>query len=75
MYKVYWTEDGSPLGKEFGDSEMSQALTFTQELRNLQYGGEVDIKFVTMAVENPNMVGKQGYDVTGPDYDWKKRRV
>jgi hypothetical protein len=28
-----------------------------------------------MAHENPHSVGKQGYDVTGPDYDWKKRRI
>jgi hypothetical protein len=74
MYKVYWTERGALSAREFNSDEMSQALKFTQELRTKQYAGE-GISFITMAAENPDMVGKQGYDVTGPDYDWKKRRI
>jgi hypothetical protein len=31
-------------------------------------------RFITMGHENTDMVGKQGVDVTGPDYDWTKRR-
>jgi hypothetical protein len=75
MYKVYWTENDTLAAKEFGNDEMSAALQFSQELRNQQYKGEKQISFIVMAVENPDMVGKQGVDVTGPDYDWKKRRI
>jgi hypothetical protein len=74
MYKVYWTENGNLNAKEFASGEMSTALDATQQLRTRQYAGE-DIQFIVMAHENPHSVGKQGYDVTGPDYDWKKRRI
>lgn len=75
MYMVFWTENGQVSCREFGNDEMSKALEFTQTLRTAQYSGEHDIRYITMAVEDPNMVGKLGYDVTGPDYDWKKRRT
>jgi hypothetical protein len=74
MYKVYWTENGQANAKEFPSSDMTSALAAMQALRTRQYSGE-DVGFVAMAHENPNSVGKQGYDVTGPDYDWKKRRI
>lgn len=74
MYMVFWTERGMISAREFDSDKMVEALEFTQKLRSLQHSGEADIKFVVMAYENPDMVGKQGYDVTGSDYDWKKRR-
>jgi hypothetical protein len=33
------------------------------------------VGFITFCSENPNSVTKLGVDVTGPDYDWKKRRI
>ena len=74
MYNVYWMLGDVAKSKEFPTSEMKQALEFTESLRNQRLAGE-DIKFVTMASEHPDCVGKQGYDVTGPDYNWKKRRI
>lgn len=29
---------------------------------------------ITSSTEYAEMVGQAGVDVTGPDYDWKKRR-
>lgn len=68
MYCVYWVEEDQPQAQMFGSDEMSHAVTYTEEKRK---GG---FKFVSMAYENPDMVGKQGVDVTGPDYNWTKRR-
>lgn len=70
---IYWTENGQPSSKQFESEKMSEALKFSQELRTRQYA-DGSVSFVSMASENPNCVGKQGVDVTGPDYDWKKRR-
>ena len=67
-YCVFWrNESGDPDSKLH--DEMVPALAHCEQLRN---SGN---RFVTMAYENTDMVGKQGVDVTGPDYDWKKRRV
>jgi hypothetical protein len=74
MYKVYWTESGQLCGVEYGSTEMSTALGKTQELYQRQHTGD-DVHFITMVSENPDSVGRPGYDVTGPDYDWKKRRI
>lgn len=74
MYNVYWTEKKVTNSKLFESSEMSSALTFMEGLRKKKHSGE-DIAFVTMSSENPDSVGKQGVDVTGPDYNWKKRRI
>ena len=74
MYKVYWTDHGCLDAREFPSDEMAAALHLTQGLRQRQHCGE-DIRFITMVSENPDMVGRTGYDVTGPDYDWKKRRI
>lgn len=69
MFKVYWTgTDNISHGKEFDD--MSEALKFTQELRNI-HGRQ----FVTMCSENPDNVTKMGVAETGTDYNWKKRRI
>jgi len=68
MFKVYWTDaESKSCGKEF--EEMVEALTFTQELRNIHKR-----RFVTMVSENPDCTSLQGVSEVGPDYDWKKRR-
>ena len=74
MYMIYWTEESVPNCKPFDTSEMSDALKFSESLRARKYSGE-NVGFIVMSVEHPDSVGKQGVDVTGPDYDWKKRRI
>lgn len=71
MFKVYWTESSNIQAQEFAD--LGEALKCCEEKRKNQHAGE-DITHVVLSSENPNSVGKQGVDVTGPDYDWKKRR-
>lgn len=67
-FKVYWTEAGGAVnGEAFQD--VSTALDRCQELRN---SGR---RFVTMASEITDMVGEFGVTETGPDYNWKKRRI
>lgn len=82
MFMVYWTElvsgsDGqipTPYSQLFADDEMKNALGKCEELRKRKYSGE-SVHFIVMSSEDPNCVGKMGVDVTGPDYDWKKRRL
>ena len=71
---IYWTENGQPNGQLFDSEKMSEALKFSEALRQRSFAGE-NIHFIVMSAENPNCVGKMGVDVTGPDYDWKKRRI
>ncbi len=66
-FKVYWTYGGECYGETF--QNMSEALNRCQDLRN---SGR---RFVTMCSEIADMVGKFGVTETGPDYNWKKRRV
>lgn len=77
MYMVYWTmaQDGAnaPHQRLFDTAEMIQAMRFMEELRARQRAGE-GVRFVTMCSEHPDVVGHPGVDVTGPDYNWKKRR-
>ncbi|MGF6275029.1 hypothetical protein ABIB38_003426 [Massilia sp. UYP11] len=81
MYMVYWTVVDEELGEEqmrphchpFDTSEMVQAMQFMEALRARQRAGE-GVRFVTMCSEHPDLVGHPGVDVTGPGYDWKKRR-
>ncbi len=78
MYMVYWIEpDGEGAGaahaQAFDTSEMVRAMGFMEALRKRQRGGE-GVRFVTMCSEHPDVVGHPGVDVTGPDYNWKKRR-
>ncbi len=77
MYMVYWTriEDDRchPEQKPFPTHEMVEAMRWMEQLRVRQRAGE-GIRFVTMCSEHPDMVGHPGVDVTGPGYDWKKRR-
>jgi hypothetical protein len=77
MYMVYWMmdEDGtrSARSQQFETSAMVEAMRFMEDLRRRQREGD-GIGFVTMCSEHPDVVGHPGVDVTGPDYDWKKRR-
>ena len=73
MYMIYWTEEAIPKSQLFDTDKMAEALKFSESLRQRKYSGE-NIGFIVMSSENPDCVGKQGFDVTGPDYDWKKRR-
>lgn len=78
---VFWLHDSASHGtitehKEFGDLELTDALSFCQRLRN---GGA---RHVTLSSENPNSIGKPGVDSIqdgktpdGHDYTWKKRRL
>lgn len=77
MYMVYWTvvedEQHTPQAQLFDSAHMGDALTFLEGLRKRRREGE-DLRFMSMASENPDLVGQLGVDVTGPDYNWKKRR-
>jgi hypothetical protein len=77
MYMVYWStigNDGSVAHAEpFDTSEMVAAMKYMEELRTRQRAGE-PVRFITMCSEHPDVVGHPGVDVTGPDYNWKKRR-
>jgi hypothetical protein len=61
----------SPSGEvvAFRASDVLVSLEISYRLRKEGY------KYVTTGVENPNHTGKMGVDVTGPEYDWKKRRI
>lgn len=77
MYMVYWTifdETGSrPQAAGFATEEMVKAMGFMEDLRRRQRAGE-GVRFITMCSEHPDVVGLPGVDVTGPAYNWKKRR-
>lgn len=73
-YQVYWLSNSAPKTRAFGDDELVPMLKFTEELRKMKIAGD-DIAHITSSSENPNSVTKLGVDVTGADYDWKKRRV
>jgi hypothetical protein len=68
MFKVYWTDVGGAIGSE-AFRDVSEALDRCQQLRN---SGN---RFVTMASQLEDMVGEFGVAETGPDYNWKKRRI
>ena len=77
MYMVYWTieEDGhrTPHAQPFDTTAMGEAMRFMEDLRKRQREGE-GVRFVTMCSEHPDVIGHPGVDVTGPEYNWKKRR-
>ena len=77
MYMVYWTvvEDDkcTPHEQLFDTAEMVGAMQQMETLRRRQREGE-NLRFITMASEHPDLVGHPGVDVTGPEYNWKKRR-
>jgi hypothetical protein len=67
MFKVYWTDIFGIHGEDFSD--LTQALNYTQYLRN------EGNKHVVLSSENPDNVTKMGVAEAGPDYSWKKRRI
>lgn len=77
MYMVYWTmveaDKCTPHEQLFDTGEMVAAMQHMEALRKRQREGEA-IRFITMCSEHPDVVGNPGVDVTGPDYNWKKRR-
>ena len=77
MYMVYWTivdEDGQhAAGAAVRHQRDGGGDGFMEELRRRQRAGE-GVRFITMCSEHPDVVGHPGVDVTGPDYNWKKRR-
>lgn len=68
MYMVFWFDGEKPQSQPFPSDALSLAVTACEEKRRAGH------RFVTMAVEDHNHVGKMGVAETGPDYDWKKRR-
>lgn len=69
MFKVYWTDHQDvSYGKQF--EKMTDALNFTQELRNVHQR-----RFVTMVSENPDCTNLLGVSEANADYNWKKRRT
>lgn len=74
MFKVYWTNaDNQPCSDDF--VIMTEALSLAESLRSKGY------RFVTMASENPDSIGRSGVDSIvdgrlpgGEEYTWRKRR-
>jgi hypothetical protein len=67
-------EESIARSRLFDTESLSEVLLHAEGLRKRKYAGE-DIAFISISSELPYVVGKQGVDVVGPDYDWKKRRV
>ena len=78
MFMVYWIEIQdeikNPQCQQFDTDQMTLALKRMEALRKTQreIGG---VSHITMSSENPNSVGLPGVDITGDDYNWKKRRI
>ncbi|MFN3790844.1 hypothetical protein [Massilia sp.] len=74
---VYWTivegDRCTPHQQLFATADMVEAMQHMELLRKRQREGE-GVRFITMSSEHPDLVGHPGVDVTGPDYNWKKRR-
>jgi hypothetical protein len=77
MFMVYWSviegDSGIPHATSFPATDMLGAMALMEQLRVRQRAGE-GVRFVTMASENPDSIGHPGVDVTGPGYNWTKRR-
>jgi hypothetical protein len=74
MYQVFFIDPFSEAGA-VECSTLDQALKWADELR------ENGNRFVTIASENPDSIGKQGVDSVvdgklpnGNNYEWTKRR-
>jgi hypothetical protein len=79
MYMVYWTtrRDRSRRRRRTRNPSIPvrwwRRCSSWKSLRARQRAGEA-VRFITMCSEHPDVVGHPGVDVTGPGYDWKKRR-
>lgn len=74
MFVVFHLEAGVPQSRSFTPEQMTDALTYCEDLRTQRREQSAPISHVTMASENPNSVGQAGVAEVGPDYNWKKRR-
>lgn len=68
---VYWLEDGIPQARKCFD--LSEVLRISEEMRKLRRDG-YPVTHICSKSEYADQVGQDGVDVTGPDYDWRKRR-
>lgn len=74
MYQVFFIDP-------FGEAGAVECLTLTEALKWAGELRENGNRFVTIASENPNSVGRPGVDSVedgqlpdGTDYTWRKRR-
>jgi hypothetical protein len=74
VHRVYWTDAGGSMSKDFKVNELDECLKHCETLRILRSKG-VEISFITIASENPDCVSLSGVDVTDSSYEWKKRRI
>lgn len=74
MYYVYWVKGVKPFVKRFQDTELSQALNFSQKLRNAQEKKNL-ICAVSLCSELEINVTKMGVSAPPSDYFWPKRRL
>jgi hypothetical protein len=72
VFRIYWIDENNRAHAEEA-AEIAQALQITKDKRDAGY------RFVTMASESSQNVGKQGVDTIvdgktpdGHDYDWSK---
>jgi len=75
MYRVYYTNEHGE-ARAYNEDTLEAALATAEGLRR-----NVRNRFVTMASEDPNSIGKPGVDSVedgvlpnGELYTWKKRR-
>lgn len=77
MFMVYWSEVGAsgatPESKDFAKGQLTEVMAFMEGLRKRQRE-DGTVAFIAMSSENPDCVSLRGVDVTGPDYNWTKRR-
>ena len=74
MYQVFFIDP-------FGEAGAVECLTLTESLKWANELRDNGNRFVTIASENPNSVGKSGVDEIkdgvlpdGTEYTWRKRR-
>ena len=74
MYQVFFIDP-------FGEAGAVECLTLTEALKWANELRENGNRFVTIASENPNSVGRAGVDAVvdgqlpnGEEYTWRKRR-
>lgn len=86
---VYWLEHSpkgyAPMVKLFGEDGLMPSLKFIEVLRRSvivnapqEYEGEMygpNVSHVSSQGDHVGNVTKQGVDVVGSDYNWKKRRI
>ena len=80
-FMVYWTErvEGKfnsyteARAQRFETGQLTEVMNFMEGLRKRERT-DGSVSFVALASAIPGDVTKKGVDVTGPDYDWKKRR-